>query len=242
MPRVRPERRSRNRIKLAEPIVGRVNSYGAVMLDISEAGARIEHFQRLQTGAAVTLRFDWEGQTIAVDCAVVSCKVHRFAAGDDGITVYQSGLRFADPEGPSAATLKRLTSTFVARALAEQVANAKGIIPTFKEDSMPIFRSGVLSSNTFDPAEARKNKHLIPIRKLVTQRGYICCVLEKEFWWKKRWTMDASQPEEGFTVSIHEPMEQVEMLCETYRNADAEGRQMIRRLAAMSVEKKDDDK
>lgn len=237
----RPERRTRNRVKLAEPLVGRVNSFGAVLIDVSESGARIEHYHRMQTGADVTLRFDWEGTSISTDCRVVACRVHRFTPGDDGITIYQSGLMFTQPEGPAASALKRLTSTFIARALAEQVANAKGVIPVFEEDEMPIFRSGVLASNEYANAEARKDKHLIPGKKLVRQRGYVRCTLEKGNWWKKKWTMDPAQPVEGFTVSVYEAIEQVDLLCETYRKADRQARVLIRRMAEMSLEKEEEE-
>jgi hypothetical protein len=236
MSRSHAERRTRNRIHLAEPIVGRVNSFGAVLVDISEGGARIEHYHRMKTGSDVMLRFEWEGASISTACRVVTCRVHRFASGDDGITVFQSGLAFVNPASESANALRRLTSTYVARALAEQVANAKGVIPIFKEDEMPIFRAGVLSSNTFDAETSRKNKHLIPGKKLTRARGYIRCTVDKNGNWKKKWTMDAGQPEDGFTVSMHEPLEQIDMLCATYRSADADGKALIRKMAALSVE------
>lgn len=232
--RNRAERRQRKRILLSSPLVARVGSFGAVLIDISDGGARVEHYTRMKTGQETTVRFEWDGHRIELPCRVMSCRVVRFASGDDGLTVYQSGLAFVEPEGESAVLLRNITTTFVARALAEQVANAKGVKP-LDTDNMPIFRGGVLSSNAFESADAQRNKHLIPIKKIVTQRGFLCCRLTKTGWTKK-WTMDPTQPEQGFTVSVHEPAEQVALLCETYQKGNASERELIRSMAALSVD------
>jgi hypothetical protein len=230
----RAERRRRKRIQLSNPLVGRIGSHGALLLDLSDGGARIEHYNRLKTGSTATLRFDFEGHSVRLTCTVVGCRVARFASGDDGLTVYQSGLSFAEDDAASIELLKAITTTFVARALAEQVANAKGVKPV-DVDHMPIFRGGVLSSNQFDSKQTEKDKHLIPGKRVATERGYIRCRLRKETSWTKVWTLDPEQPDEGFTVSVHEPSEQVEMLCQTYREATAEERQLIREMARLSI-------
>jgi hypothetical protein len=233
----RAERRRRQRILLSNPLVGRIGSHGAVLLDLSDGGARIEHYNRLKTGSSATLRFEFEGHNVRLTCKVVGCRVARFAAGDDGLTVYQSGLSFADEDISSIEVLKAITTTFVARALAEQVANAKGVKP-IDEQNMPIFRGGVLSSNQFDNSRSEKDKHLIPTKKVAQERGYIRCRLRKETSWTRVWTLDPQQPDEGFTVSVHEPVEQVEMLCQTYQCGSREERQLIRMMARMSLEPK----
>src|SRR4029078_13317522 len=94
--RNRAERRKKKRIQLTRAIIARYGATGAVLMDISDAGARIEHFQRLDLGKRARLRLDWNKKIIEVEAQVVSCRVHRFAHGDDGATVYQSGLYFLE--------------------------------------------------------------------------------------------------------------------------------------------------
>ena len=232
--KTRAERRRRKRIQLTTPVLARIGSYGAVILDLSDGGARIEHYNRLKTGAAATLRFEIEGKSLRLSCRVVACRVARFAAGDDGLTVYTSGLSFNTDDEENIHAVHTITSTFTARALAEQVANAKGVRPLDVE-AMPIFREGGLAANQLEKVVDARNKHLIPIRKLVDHRGFIRCRLRKDSW-TKTWTLDPEQPDEGFTVSIHESSEQIDLLCETYQAAGRQERQFIRRMARLSVD------
>lgn len=242
MSRPRTERRHGNRIRLNAPLVARVGSYGAIVLDVSEGGARIEHYTRMNTGQIATLRFESDGRVVNTECRVMSCRVARFASGEDGLTVYQSGLMFTHPlDDGTAAVMRAIGSGLVTRTLAEQLANAKGVTPV-DERSMPIFRGEVMTSNEFSAIASEKNKHLIPIKELVTNRGYLCCRLERGRRWVKKWSADPTQPREGFTVSVHEPAEQVDMLCASYLEADGTGRRLIRLMAAMSIEGKEGEK
>ncbi len=207
---------------------------GTLILDITDAGARIEHFTRLDIGKKALLRFDWLGKDLEVEATVMSCKVHRFAHGDQGATVYQSGLSFSAYEGNALATLRELVATVVSRSLAEQVANARGIGPV-TERNMPVFRSGVVATTSIDQASGR-GKRMLPESDLVADRGYIRCSLNGRYW-EKKWSRTPEQPDEGFTVLATEPGENIDQLCETYEKSSAEQRQLIRVLARISVEK-----
>lgn len=229
----RTERRSIERIRLSHPIVGRLGTVGVVLVDISAAGARIEHYSRFATGTTTRLRFQWEGHEVSAECRIISCKVHRFSPGDDGLTVYQSGLLLTDPAGESALTLKKMVTAHITRALAEQVANARGVEPVFDANHMPIFSAGVLTTNEATHS-GPSNPHLVPDKNLVKQRGYICCTLHKNSW-KRRWTSSSIQPEDGFTVSANEQHDQITRLCEAYRAGSPEQRQLIRTMAEMSI-------
>lgn len=236
----RQERRRQSRIRLASPLVGRVDSYGAVLLDISEGGARLEVYTRLRTGSIAKFRFDWEGQAIETSCNVLACGVARLAGGEKGATVYHARVSFVEPEGVSAQSLKRIVTTHLTRALAEQVANAKGVLPV-DEQRMPIFRGEVLTSNRYAETSAQRNAHLLPASDVIKQRGYICCRLNSGGIWSRKWTRDATQPSEGFTVSVHEASDQVALLCRTYADADRAMRELIRRMAALSLESLNDE-
>jgi hypothetical protein len=226
------ERRKKQRIQLTRAIVARLGAMGAVILDITDAGARIEHFTRLDIGKRSRLRFEWQGRAIEVEANVVSCKIHRFAHGDDGATVYQSGLMFTDYEGNALTTLRELVSTTVSRSLAEQVANARGIGPV-TESHMPVFRDGVMATERIDSANKTK---FLPKSEVVVDRGYVRCTLIDGRRWEKKWSRTSEQPGDGFTVLATEPAENVDQLCESYYRSDHEQRELIRVLARISVE------
>lgn len=206
--------------------------YGAtptIILDITDGGARIEHYVRLDVGRRGRFRLEWRDKPVVVEATVVACRVHRFSAGDDGTTVYQSGLYFSEYIDDAAGALRDLVATHVSRSLAEQVANARGIGPV-TERNMPVFRSGVMAMSGVDG-----KKRMLPDAELVMHRGYVRCTLKGNYW-EKKWTRNPEQPPEGFTVLASEPFDHVEQLCETYRKASPQEREFIRTLAKVSVE------
>ena len=228
------ERRKKQRIQLTRGIVARYGATPCVILDITDAGARIEHFVRFDVGRKARFHFDWETQPIDVEATVMSCRVHRFAHGEAGTTVYQSGLFFNDYYDNGLAVLRDFVAAHVARSLAEQVANARGIGPV-TERNMPVFRSGVMSTNGIDTTD-EKSKRMIPQSAVVIDRGYLRCTLNGKSW-EKKWSRTPEQPENGFTVLASEPADHVEQLCETYLKGNPEDRQLIRLLAQVSVER-----
>ena len=227
----RPERRKKQRIQLTRGMLARYGATVAIILDISDAGARIEHFIRLDVGRSGRFRLEWRDKPVEVEATVVSCRVNRFASGERGTTVYQSGLFFTEYLGDAAASLRDLVATHVARSLAEQVANARGIGPV-TERNMPVFRSGVMTMAGLDGSK----KRLLPDSDLVMERGYLRCTLNGN-WWEKKWTRTPDQPQNGFTVLASEPHDHIEQLCETYRRSSADERDFIRSLAKVSVER-----
>lgn len=226
------ERRKKKRIDLARGIIVRYGTLGVVLRDITDSGARIEHFTRLELGRKARFRLEWRDQEVQTEAQVMSCRVHRFAPGEE--TIYQSGLMFTQYFEDALTALKDMTATLVARSLAEQVANARGIGPVI-EKNMPVFRAGSVVGEGLDP-KSDKSKRFIPESALVAERGFIRCTLKGKSW-DKKWTRVPDQPEEGFTVSATEPPDSIEQLCETYVNANAEDRRLIQLLARVSVEK-----
>lgn len=232
--RTRSERRRKQRIQLTRGLVASYGAMSVVMIDVSDGGARIEHFRRLDVGKRARLTLEWNEKVIQVEAMTVSCKVHRFAPGEEGNTVFQSGLFFTEYAGDSATALREMLATMVARSLAEQVANARGIGPVM-ERNMPVFRSGQVASQGLD-ATQRTARHRIPTTGVAIDRGYLRCSLIANTRWEKKWTLSSEQPPEGFTVSMSEPSEHIDHLCNTYRMASAEDRQLIRLMAQASVE------
>ena len=230
-----PERRKKQRIVLTRGLIAKFGTTGAVILDITDSGARIEHFTRLELGRKARFRFEWQDTPIEVEAIVMSCRVHRFAHGDDGTTVYQSGLSFSEYVGEAGVLLREMVATIVSRSLAEQVANARGIGPV-TERNMPVFRSGVVAAAGIDPSQEKARRY-IPVSEVAVDRGYTRCTLIANRRWEKKWTRSAEQPPDGFTVLATEPPEHVDQLCDTYLRGSDEERRLIRLLAQASVER-----
>jgi hypothetical protein len=229
------ERRRKKRVQLTRGLIARFGTMGAIILDITDAGARIEHFNPLDVRKKALFRFEWQKHTIETTAEVKSSRIHRFASGDDGTTVYQSGLYFSDYGGDSAARLRDLAATIVARSLAEQVANARGLGPVI-ERNMPVFRSGAVATNELEPNQDRVEQY-IPTTDVAVERGYVRCTLIAGVRFEKKWSRTPDQPDEGFTISASEPSEHVDQLCETYLKGTAEDRKLIVLLAQLSVDK-----
>lgn len=230
MPEVaRPERRKRPRLTITRPIIARYGAQGVLIVDINDTGARIEHFASLNPGRPATLAFEWQSARIETEAVVVACRVHRFISGPHGGTVFHSGLSFTNVNAEAAKVIREMMATSVARSVAEQVANLRGLGPVLETD-MPVFREGVVEGD----GATEKSKRKLPIARL--HSGYIRCALHAGRRWEKKWTRDPRQPDDGFTVLATEPRELVELLCDDYRRLDTETRKLIRLLASITVE------
>ncbi|MBI2212514.1 MAG: PilZ domain-containing protein [Acidobacteria bacterium] len=232
----RSNRRRAERIRLSESVVARLGTQGAVLIDLSILGARVEHYSRLRVGDVRLLRLDVGEMSINLRATVVNSRIHRFAAGDDGLTVYRSGLDFSGDDEQELGTVGHFIEHARAETLTEQIANAKGFAPPSKGE-MPIFRGGALTSNDFKVTTAKKDAHLIPDKRIAKDVGFVRYAKKKDRW-TRVWTLDRSQPEEGFTVSANESADQIELLCKLYRDGDRPTREMIRLLATTSIEEK----
>ena len=221
------------RIHLARPLVARFGTVQVVLVDVSTLGARIEHHTPLRTGDEARLSFQWDEESIAVECRIVRSRLERFSVGADGLTVYHSGLEYMDIPMETKAQLKRMIELFITRALDEQKLNARGVTPQSVEN-MPIFRyGGQLTANQKDIAQ-EVGSSVLPTARIAKQTGYICLQLENRTWRKKR-THDPGQPSDGFTVSALEDQTQIDLLCQAYERSDVEGRKMIQLFAQLSI-------
>jgi hypothetical protein len=204
-----------------------------VLVDVSLQGARIEHHVQVTTGLTGRLCFEWEGRPMTLEATVVRTKLERFSTGAEGLTVYHSGLAFRKSAPESERVLRDMIAWHITKAMEEQKSNARGD-ETPQIEHMPIFRAGVLAANRADVTESVGMSALLPTSRIVKESAYVCCRLVRNIWKKTR-TTEPAQPEDGFTVSATEEPTQIEMLCDTYRQSDVEGRRLIRMLAEMSI-------
>ena len=119
---------------------------------------------------------------------------------------YQSGFEIASIDSRSNVALRTLIESYVVRALDEQKANANGI-PPLAARSTPSGRTA-----------------------LYVRHELVHGV------WRKLTTTDSCQPDMGFTVASTESIHQVDLLRSAYSAADLSMRDMIRKLAELSIE------
>ena len=200
------ERRKYQRVVMTRPLPGRLGGARVYVLDASLIGLRIAHQGTAPpAGSPCRLEFEWEGQLIELECEVRRNALHKLARNANEKSIHHAGLSITGAIGDSDSGLRQMVAAIVARALDEQKANARGV-----------------------PAEAAQC--------FQTGKGtdYVRCELVAGTW-RRTETNRAEQPQNGFTVSAEESRQHVQMLCDTFVNADEDGRQLIRMMAELSI-------
>jgi hypothetical protein len=208
---VENDRRSFQRMKLGKPLLATLDGQSALILDVGMKGAFLEHYGGAMTGDRFTLSFRWKGAEIKFGCEVRRTNVIRSAEGSQA-TVSHSGVEFVENFGDGPAKLADMMGTFVGRVLAAQKANAHA-------DGNEEGRSFL-----FQMGDARRAR----------AKGYVAYLFDEKAWTIRR-TQVGQQPRHGFTVAAYEDEDDLETLCRTYEVADAEGRNLIRLVAELSV-------
>src|SRR5437016_2229940 len=150
-----PRTRRVQRVHLAQPLIARLGTVDVVLVDISVLGVRIEHHMPLSAGGRSRLSFRWDDEEIVTECRIVRSRLERFSVGEDGLTVYHSGLEFENIPDQMKVKIKTMIERFISRALEEQRLNARGVLPEHNLEKMPIFRyGGQLTANSKDVKEA----------------------------------------------------------------------------------------
>lgn len=224
-------KREVERIQLGIPVLARVNSTNAVMLDFSLRGCRLESHVPFKVGVEATVSFDWAEEHVELKGQVVRCKLDSASGGK----IYNTGI-FFDPDTADSAKLRMIVARQLDRALEEQRANARGELAELLEH-MPIFSiGGTLAANQKQMAEAYEGKSsLLPWTRIARKRGYLKCAFDGTRWRRIR-TSEPTQPEEGFTVWAYEDGEDLEKLQRVYEKADWDTRSLIRLCAQLSLD------
>ncbi len=206
------DRREFQRLRLSKPILATMGDTNALILDVGIGGAFLEHYGKAESGDRFSLRFRWQGEEIELVCEVARSEIIRSPGGDGASSVSHSGVRFIESSPGSTPRLQNLIATFVGKVLAAQKANASGD------------RDENAASMLSKLGEARRMR----------TSGFHAYHLDGGRWVKTA-THSAKQPEDGFTVAAFEDQEEVDALCRTYEQSDAEGRRLIRLVAELSV-------
>lgn len=114
------ERRRAARATLSRPIAAWLAGLPVTLVDLSIAGARVEHDSALGIRRELKLRFEVDGMTLVLSCVVLRCRLQRSAARP-GAAAYSSGLRFVATDEPSRVVLRSLIVGAVGGQLPDSV-------------------------------------------------------------------------------------------------------------------------
>ena len=107
------ERRRSQRIHLDSPLAAKLATLRAVVTDITDVGAKLEHDAPLPPGKSMPLELSCNGEKVTLSCEIIRSKLEKRSHG----AVYVSGIRFASPEDPALETLHDMITRLVERDL-----------------------------------------------------------------------------------------------------------------------------
>lgn len=123
--------------------------------------------------------------------------------------VYQTGISFVQVGEAEEALLMDLLIHEASQQVSEWEANLNGL-----ERAPSVVRS--------------------PQRKSAVARRYVCMRLTPQGWWRTV-TSDPNQPLDGLTVVEGTPEAELAVLCKTYEQADEPMRELMRKVATVTV-------
>lgn len=199
------DRRTAPRIRINGNVAAHLGRRDAALVDISASGARVRHSFSVSRGAVMRLAFNWHSERFAANAEVLAVRVFALGDGKGGATIFESRLRFAYVAPEAASALERILADITGRDLRNWVANLQGWRDEHAAVATPRLRM-----------------------------SYVRCRLVRERW-SKKWTHDAVQPDDGFTVPATFDATELDELCRTFVACDDDGRQLIRTMAAEVV-------
>ncbi|MEO8217035.1 MAG: PilZ domain-containing protein [Acidobacteriota bacterium] len=137
MREVTRERRTVQRLRFAQALKGLVRARKVRVLDLSVAGACIEHSFAMSRGSRIRLQIEWDQKEITLPAHVTRCGLMGYTEGVKGIPIYQSGLEFENADPMAIASLKEVVDAHVTLALQEGRSFADGTLPA-KVGNVPL--------------------------------------------------------------------------------------------------------
>lgn len=200
------DRRSTPRLRVAGTIPALIGRGTGFLVDLSERGAKIRHSTMVRRGATVRISFDWERARFSATAEVVGSRVVSIGNAEQP-AMYESRLRFLAVTSEAERVLARTLDSLAGRDMRRWVANLRGW--------------GDEVDRTPAPA---------PV-----STSYLRCRL-LGMRWEVKATNERTQPTDGFLLPAGIDDNEIVKLCADYLRADTDGRQVMRLMAAASVE------
>ena len=199
------DRRRRPRHRVDGLIPATIGRGRGTIIDISESGTRIRHATGIVTHSLVRVSFSWQSEHFAATAEVIATRMVSLSSAPDEPAEYESRLHFRALSPQMAQILARILAALQERELRRWVANLQGWPP--------------------EPQ---------PVIDRPRQPAYIRCQRFNHRW-EKKWTRQASQPENGFVLPATVEPHDVDKLCAAYDNASEDGRALMRLIAAAVI-------
>jgi len=198
---------------LIEAIAGRIDGRPVVILDADENSVVIEHsISELDPAAPHRLQFTWEGIDIDLPCRISDSVMQDLLSDRLQKVTWHARATFVGTVDPE--PFRRALEAYRGRLGDAQRANLSGE------------SAGEPASAVMLGAGDALRRHKPGFTTFIFRQGA----------WTARETRSSAQPLDGFTVAEFESEEQIRLLKLAYEEADREGRDLIRRFAAASIE------
>lgn len=115
-------RRAKPRIHVAGSVSAVFGRCAAVLIDLSEHGARIRHFNSAPRGSAARVSFTWEGSRFSASAEVLASRVITLGADPS----YESRVRFLTVDTSAQLVLTNALAGISGRHIRRWVANLRG--------------------------------------------------------------------------------------------------------------------
>jgi hypothetical protein len=180
----------------------------AFLIDMSLGGLRVAHRDpAMDPGTTGLIEFSGPTAAIQLEYLVLWSLLYRGPKQPGGRSVFHTGVTILAADEHSGVAMREMIQHHIELALDEQKSNARGIPP-------------------------------IAVRTFRTGGGTDFVRLEVDAGvWQRSKTKDPKQPSNGFTISADEPEPQIQLLCSAYIRSNAEGRDLIRAMAELSISK-----
>jgi hypothetical protein len=200
------EQRRLQRVRLFEPLPGRIGGQRVFIVDISRQGLRVAHQESLGAhGDRHRIEFEWDGHEVSLDGTLSNTYVRRATTASSARNVYHSGFTIVGATTAAMEIVREMIVWHVERALDERKANARGIPP--------------IAARSFQTGSGREY-----VRHVFTAGM-----------WREIHTTEPKQPPNGFTISATERGPEVKMLRTAWEAGDADARLVIQKMAELSI-------
>lgn len=179
------------------------------LIDLSGNAVLIEHLRDFGSDAH-PLEFMWQGERVNLVCRH-SRTVEEFWDGDVKGNIYESEMSIVSAD----AHFARLIEAFHQQIERAYEANLSGDAEANRLEG---------GASIADLGLARRER----------MPGFVAWHLTPDGW-RREGSATSRQPDDGFTVAVHEDEEQVRLLRLAYEETNDEGRKMMREFAALAL-------
>src|SRR5262249_18675038 len=110
------ERRRLQRVKLLQPLAGKIDGQRVFVLDVSRHGLLAAHQENFGAeGSRHRVEFEWDARHVAMDVTLRHTRVHRLGRASHARNVYHSGFTIVSITSSCEQTLREMIAWHIER-------------------------------------------------------------------------------------------------------------------------------